>query len=208
MNKAHDTKEIFVAYPYALYDKSDYRRACQRAGRAFGVKVVFADEHIVSEPILAKIRRSIQIADFSVFDISGWNPNVTLEWGMAYALGVRRYIFYNPDHDTVLDVPSNMRGLDRMQYRTFSELENGLTLLLGQRYGHPGESRKDYEAKMRRAFLHHLRNEPSGLSSAELAELLGCNPKVAAVILNQMVKGGVLGVSGATRGARYFIKPR
>ena len=211
MNKAHDTKEIFVAYPYALYNRGDYRRVYQRVGREFGVKVVFADEHIVSEHILAKIRRSIQIADFSVFDISGWNPNVTLELGMAFALGESWFICYNPEHNSVSEVPGNLRGLDRIQYRSFSELEDGLVLLMNQRYSRRGErreSRRDQVAPMKRMILGYLRSEAGGLPAAELAELLGCSRKVASVILNEMVKDGGLGVSGATRGARYFIKPR
>ena len=208
MSKPTDTKEIFVAYPYTLYNKGDYRRAYQRVGREFGVKMVFADEHITGEHILAKIRRSIQIADFSVFDISGWNPNVTLELGMAFALNSAWFICYNPDHNSVSEVPSNLRGLDRIQYRTFSELEDGLLLLLDQRYQRGGESRDDHVARMRQTILRFLRHEADGLPAVELAALLGCSRMVASVILREMVKDGVLGASGATRGARYFIKAR
>ena len=207
--KPHYTKEVFVAYPYTLYDKGDYRRVYQRVGREFGVNMVFADEHITGEHILAKIRRGIQIADFSVFDISGWNPNVTLELGMAFALpDAAWFICYNPNHNKVSEVPSNLRGLDRIQYRTFSELEDGLILLMSQRYPREDESRDDHVAHMRRMILGFLRNEQRGLTAVELAGLLGCSRTVASVILKEMVKDKMLAASGATRGARYFIKPR
>jgi hypothetical protein len=71
-------RQIFVAYAYSLYDRRDYRRVFTGLEKTYGVKFIFADEKITNMHILQKIISYIKTSDFSLFDISGWNPNVTL----------------------------------------------------------------------------------------------------------------------------------
>ena len=40
-------KQIFIAYAYNLYDKSDYRRIFATHEKTYGVKFIFADERAV-----------------------------------------------------------------------------------------------------------------------------------------------------------------
>jgi hypothetical protein len=84
-----------------------------------------------------------RLSDFSLFDISGWNPNVTLELGIAIADSDNWYICFNPEKTPVSEVPSDIKGIDRIQYSSFSELEEKLTALLEQRY--PKEIRQPLE---------------------------------------------------------------
>ena len=86
------TKQIFVAYAYNLYDQRDYRKVYTSLEKAFGVKFIFADEKITNMHILQKIISYIRGSDFSLFDISSWNPNVTLELGIALATSDDWYI--------------------------------------------------------------------------------------------------------------------
>ena len=90
------SKQVFVAYAYGLYDKRDYRKVFANLERAFGVRFIFADEKITNMHILQKILSYIRSSDFSLFDISSWNPNVTLELGIALALSDDWYICFNP----------------------------------------------------------------------------------------------------------------
>ena len=91
------TKQIFVAYAYTLYDQRDYRKVYSALEKAFGVKFIFADEKITNMHILQKIISYIRGSDFSLFDISAWNPNVTLELGIALATSDDWYICFNPE---------------------------------------------------------------------------------------------------------------
>ena len=155
------TKQVFVAYAYGLYDKRDYRKVFSALERAFGVRFVFADEKITNMHILQKIVSYIKASDFSLFDISSWNPNVTLELGVALALSDDWYICFDPKHTNVSEVPSDIRGIDRIQYGSFAELEDKLTALLDQRY--PRTVRTgvdDYIARLESDITELLGREP------------------------------------------------
>jgi hypothetical protein len=78
-NSVRKPRQIFVAYPYTLYDKADYRKPFAELGKAFDVQFVFADQKITTLHILQKIADYIRSSRFGIYDISGWNANVTLE---------------------------------------------------------------------------------------------------------------------------------
>lgn len=197
-------KQIFVAYAYNIYDKRDYRRVFASLEKVYGVQFIFADEKITNMHILQKIRSYISSSDFSLFDISGWNPNVTLELGIAIVQSENWYICLNPDNTPIGDVPSDIKGIDRIQYASFSELEEKLTALLEQRY--PKETRQpidDFISSLQKDVLGLLRRSP-GLRMEEIADILKIKVKMAQVVIGPMV-GRELRVEGKTRGARYFI---
>src|SRR6266480_3533751 len=127
-------RQIFVAYAYNIYPQRDYRRVFEALEKIYSVKFIFTDEKITNMHILQKIISYIDASDFSLFDISGWNPNVTLELGIALSRSDNWYIAFNPERTPIDDVPSDIKGIDRIQYKSFTELEEKLSLLLEQRY--------------------------------------------------------------------------
>lgn len=104
-----DQRSIFVAYAYNLYDRRDYRKVFTSLEQAFGVKFIFADEKITNMHIMQKIISYIQASDFSIYDISGWNPNVTLELGIGMMSKKDWYILLNPDKTPNQEVPTSPR---------------------------------------------------------------------------------------------------
>ena len=206
---AQRTRQVFVAYPYNLYPNADYRRVYNDVGKEFDVRFVFADERISGQHIMAKILREIRASDFSVFDISGWNPNVTLELGMAYALDAPHYICYNPEHNAQKDVPSNLRGISRIQYDSLSKLGDGLVALLDQQYPRERESLEEHADRMRRMVARLLGQAGAdGLSVVEISEMLQCNKRMARLIVTDMMEDGEVSSLGKGRGMRYAMKPR
>ena len=204
---AKRTRQVFVAYPYNLYPDADYRRVYQGVGRSFDVRFVFADEQVSNLHIMAKILRDIRASDFSMFDISGWNPNVTLELGMAYALDAPHYICYNPAHNARRDVPSNLRGFSRIQYDSMAKLENGLVALLNQQYPRERESLEEHTARMRGMVLRLLKSVGAkGMSVAEISETLQCYERMASALLEEMVEKGEVASTGGRRDPRYVVK--
>lgn len=127
-------REVFVAYSYGLYPGPDYRQVFERVAGNTDSRFVFADTRLTSEHILDKITKMIHEADLSLFDISDWNPNVTLELGIAKASGKPWYILIDPSRSTggIREAPADLRGFDRVQYGSFDQLERGLTRLLNQ----------------------------------------------------------------------------
>ena len=202
------TRQVFVAYPYNIYPDADYRRVYRSVGKDFDVRFVFADEEVSNEHIMAKILRDIRASDFSIFDISGWNANVTLELGMAYALNAPHYICYNPMHNATKDVPSNLRGFSRIQYDSLSKLEDGLVKLLDQQYPRESDSLDEHTARMRGAVARLLKEEAGnqGLSIAAISERLKCNKRMARVILEEMMSNDEVVSIGKGRGTHYVAR--
>ena len=199
------TKQIFVAYAYNLYDERDYRKVYSALEKAFDVKFIFADEKITNMHILQKIISYIRGSDFSLFDISSWNPNVTLELGIALATSQDWYICFNPEKTDVKEVPSDIRGLDRIQYTSFSDLEDRLSVLLDQRYPRgTHRSVDDYFESAKQQVIDLLRKQP-GLRVNEIADILNMNKKMAQVVVSQLVTDEQLRMEGKTRGAKYVL---
>ncbi len=196
-------RQIFVAYSYNLYDRRDYRRVFTALEKTYGVRFIFADEKITNMHILQKIISYIKTSDFSLFDISGWNPNVTLELGVALALSDNWYICFDPKHTPATEVPSDIKGLDRIQYGGFTELEEKLSGLLEQQY--PKQVRQpleDYLTAMR-SDVKKLVTEQPGLKMNQIAKIIGVEVKTAQVVVTPLV-GHDIRVKGQRRGARYF----
>ena len=197
-------RQIFVAYSYRLYPKDDYRRCFKELQKKYGVTFIFADEKITNMHIMKKIESYIRGSDFSIFDISGWNPNVTLELGFAMAISENWFITLDPSKTTVDEVPSDLRGLDRIQYSSFSELGAKLTALLDQRYSEKKRSSiEDYLTEQRAGIKKLLRKQP-GLTITSIAQLLQIEVPVAQLAMKPMAD--MLETKGRRKGMQYFLK--
>jgi hypothetical protein len=127
-------RDIFVAYPWTLYsNRASYKKAYTSLEKGLVVKFRFAEEKISSGHVLDKIEEMIQETAFGIYDVSSWNPNVTLEYGISRGLGAKAFIAFNPEKTQRKDVPTDVRGYDRLQYTDFDELE--------RQGGDPGHSR-------------------------------------------------------------------
>lgn len=204
--------KVFVAYPYSI-PKSDYRKAFRRVGKQFGVEFTYADAKITNIHILEKIVEMIEEAEFSVFDVTTWNANVALELGIAMGSDQDYYVLFNP-HDGRGDVPSDLGGIDRLQYTSYSELEEEVARLLRQQFGAPLKER-DAKAKERGVEVtSHLeaiaseipgvvKREP-GLAIGGIASQMGIPIEVAKSLVRPLVSDGRLRADGVKRGTKYF----
>jgi hypothetical protein len=204
---AKNQRQVFVAYSYKLYPKQDYRRGFQELARAFKVEFTFADERITSLHILQKIANYIRTSRFGIYDISGWNPNVTLELGLAFGMGERSFIAIDPAKTEIDEVPSDLRGMDRIQYGSYTDLQQGVERLLQQEF--PVQPAHDVENQ-----LSQLRDQTisvvgdsEGLKIPDIAKLLGVSIDMAKVVVKPLV-GKSLRIEGIKRGARYFLQDK
>jgi hypothetical protein len=172
---------------------------------AFHVEFVFADEKITSLHILQKIANYIRSSRFGIYDISGWNANVTLELGLAFGLNERAFIAIDPAKTHIDEVPSDLRGIDRIQYSSYSELQEGLAKLLAQEI--PVQPAHDVENQLTQLREQAIRviGEGDGLKVTDIAELLGVSVDMAKLVVRPLV-GGHLELKGIKRGARYYPK--
>lgn len=197
-------KQVFVAYSYKLYPKDDYRKLYKELEKQFDVTFIFADEKITNMHIMKKIESYIRGSDFSVFDISGWNPNVTLELGFAMAANDQWYIAIDPSKTEIQEVPSDLRGLDRIQYGSYTELQTKLTILIEQRYPKKKPSSISDFLEDRKAQVLQLLHKSPGLTVSALSQVLGLDVPVVQLVLQPML-GHELEWRGNTRGRKYYL---
>lgn len=197
-------KQVFVAYSYKEYPKADYRKVFTEIEQEYELTFVFADEKITNMHILQKIISFIRASEFAVFDITGWNPNVTLELGFAMATTDNWYIAYNLAKTDLAEVPADLRGLDRIQYGSFAELGEKLRALIEQRYPKRTEGIDAYLDGLRNSAKNALGSQP-GMTMAELAELLGASVKVTQLAVRPLVNTE-LESTGKTKAMKYYLK--
>ena len=126
-----------MAYPYASIG---YREGLARAFEGSGVELLYADERLFNDHVLHKIERMIAESDLSVFDLTGVNPNVMLELGVAIG-GKHPYVVVLK-RDAVEVLVSDIRGWDQLRYDTYEELGASLRDFIERKAVPAREARK------------------------------------------------------------------
>ena len=192
-----------------------------------GVEFIFADERVSDQHIMAKILRGLNPRIFRCLTL--WNPNVTLELGMAYALdaplaqrakGRPQLCALSPHFPIPLLQSVTTRRTTRKRtspatcgafrgFNTMSKLGDGLVALLDQQYPREHESLEEHTGRMRGMVARLLgRAGAEGLSVVEISEMLQCNKRMARLIVEDMMEDGEASSLGKGRGMRYVMKPR
>lgn len=194
---------IFVACPYTLFPLDDYNAAFSAVGKLYDVKFQFANEKITSDHLLTKVGNLIRDCQISLFDITGWNANVAMELGIAVGLGRRFFILHNHKIDQHGDVPSDIRGIDRIQYASNSELEAKLIILIKQELP-PEDGRSNSTFDMLKSSIVETLNSSPGLGLAKLAEAAGEDKLLIQSSVRAMVASGELKTRGEKKGTKYY----
>jgi hypothetical protein len=200
-------RKIFVAYPYS-FPKEDYRRPYQELEKAFGVKFEFADDRITNLHLLKKVTRMIVTSRFSLFDITNWNPNVTLELGIAVGRSSSYYLLFNPNIAEE-DAPSDLGGIDRIQYTSYAELGERLSELLAQEYGLPTSDKPATGQEQMEAIRDAVRERVGagdGPKVGDIAADLKIATELTKAIVRPLAEAGEIETTGQTRGVRYWPK--
>jgi hypothetical protein len=109
---------VFVGHPFASrFPVKKFRKIFKE----LPFKVIYGNTDFQAEHLLDIMRGSILKADFSIFDLSNWNPNVALELGLAQGLkkkpGKAYYIILNTRRSE--NVPSDIQGIQRLEYTSY-----------------------------------------------------------------------------------------
>jgi hypothetical protein len=204
-----NSRSIFVAYPYD-FSQDDYRGAFAEVGQEFEVEFTYADEQITNRQILDKVTEMIQMAGFGIFDITTWNPNVALELGISLGLKEDYYVLFDPTKGQTT-IPTDLGGIDRLEYEDYSSLKEGLRRLLEQQFGAPGDPDRsgstgdDFNTlieQLRVEALEVVAEEP-GIQIGGIAAKLAVDIAYARIIARPLV-GDSLETRGARRGTRYY----
>jgi len=99
-----------------------YKYGIIPALKAAGLKAWKADESIKNIDVMCKICEGIQSSRYAIINISGWNPNVLFELGLAYGLGKETVLIKGHEEK----VPADLRGMEYIEYRNSDELRKKL----------------------------------------------------------------------------------
>jgi hypothetical protein len=109
---------VFVGHPFAgRFPVTRFRGIF----KDLPFKVIYGNTDIQTKHLLNIMKSNIGKSDFSVFDLSDWNPNVALELGLAEGLKRKPqknyYIVLNTRRSR--EVPSDVRGIQRLEYTSY-----------------------------------------------------------------------------------------
>jgi hypothetical protein len=94
----------FIVMPFSQEWSTDVHRILARACQAAGVRPVRGDDLFTPTDILEDIWQSINAADFVIADITGRNPNVLYELGIAHTLAKPVLILSQEAADIPIDL--------------------------------------------------------------------------------------------------------
>jgi len=119
---------VFIGMPFRPEFENVYRYAIKPALDSLGLIPWKANEVIQNIDLMCKVCGGIQICASTIFDISGWNPNVLFELGLVYGLGKEAFIIKRKD----AEVPVDLKGMVYIEYDDFDELRGVLLKYLAK----------------------------------------------------------------------------
>jgi hypothetical protein len=108
------TNSCFVVMPFEPLYLAEYERVIKPALESAGLACVRGDEIYANQAIVQDIWLSIRRSRMVVAELSGRNPNVMYEIGLAHAIG-KPIVFLTRNED---DVPFDLRALRYIFYDT------------------------------------------------------------------------------------------
>jgi hypothetical protein len=119
LNPAEIKNKVFVAVPFHDDYKNSYEYGIKLALESVGMDFYRADNKISNKDIWCKICNEIQTCGIFLANISGLNPNVMLELGLAYGLGKKVVLVKDTDTKTV----SDLGAIEYIEYAHEGELQ-------------------------------------------------------------------------------------
>jgi len=168
---------VFFGFPYE-FDRDfgdDYRGILRRACSDLGAEYVFGDKEFTADSLVSKMNSCIDSCEYAFFDITGFNPSVMMELGIAFHSKGRLFFMYDEAKHrnsaivkaTKDQIPTNIRGQDHFTYRTLYDLDFGVRSSLRNALGIGKSSLQDLKLKINGI----LRKKPQRIG--EIAETLG-----------------------------------
>ena len=118
--------QVFIGMPFRAELLDSYEHGIKPALNQIGFSPWKADEEIKTIDIMCKVCLKLQKSKYAILNITGWNPNVLFELGLAYGLNKKTILI----KDRASDVPADLRNLEYLEYSNSSELFSKLSKAL------------------------------------------------------------------------------
>jgi hypothetical protein len=210
---------VFVGCPWRtirpkferVFNKKTFKR---RFPLAF--TIVGRDGNQRAEDLFAEIKRQIDTCSVAIFDVSGGNANVALEFGYAQGLEVQCYVFVNEHRQFARDLKpsqaiiSDLGGVRRNPYKNEEALERLLRQFAEQH---------DYTKRVRKTAVKHRFSileeaalmaipraftDSNKMRRADLRQRIkadyGCGDEIAEKVIEAAKKGKLIEISVGQHG--------
>jgi hypothetical protein len=122
LNPDYQGNKIFIAMPFSDEYKDSYNYGIVPVLDGLGYQYYKADNEITNKDIMCKICQQIQSCQMAIINISGLNPNVMLEQGLAYGLGKPVIILKDKSTKAISDLGS----IEYIEYSHAGDLQQKL----------------------------------------------------------------------------------
>ena len=208
---------VFFGYPFTpALPKDDYRKVLEDLEEELPLRLWYFLDEVTTTELMRKIWRAVLRSDLAIFDVSGGNPNVAFELGLAVAQNKGCIT-------TLMSGAANPLGsadlgyAERAEYTSASSLKDILRKLLlskssacrairdvsYQIFDSSGlETRESIEINVRKILSQVYRFKKVTKTHAE--QVFG-DRKLADIAMSKLREVGVLQVEGQKRGAKYVF---
>lgn len=119
--KIEDDDLIFIAMPFDKYHNLIYEFGIKKCIERLKVAIYRADKQFDNRDLFCKICEKIQQARYFIADISGYNPNVMIELGIAIGFGKKIMLLKEKDEDTNKRIISDLAGVEYFCYTSIND---------------------------------------------------------------------------------------
>jgi nucleoside 2-deoxyribosyltransferase len=207
---------VFMGYPFTPpLPADDYRAVVAELQEELPVRFWYFLDEITTAEMMRKIWRAMLRADVAIFDVSGGNPNVAFELGLAVGDNKKCMTILKTGEPNPLG-SADLGYAERAEYTSAATLKDklreivtsqlsGLRLLSELSYGllpTAGDmSREEVEQRLREVLLKVFENRQ--IQKRQAIAILG--EGLATAALNALREKDVLRVEGQRRGARWVF---
>ncbi len=152
--------QVFVGLPWRTV-RPKYDRIIPALEKRYPLHftIVGRNDSQDARALFEVIKERIQTSSYAIFDATGGNANVSLEYGYAEGIGIARAIFLSAHKaaqkasaaDTII---SDLTGMRRVQYKTEAQLEADLRKLCREH---------DYTKRFEKALRKIIEDKGKGL---------------------------------------------
>jgi hypothetical protein len=208
---------VFMGYPWnPPLPQEDYNRVVADLQDELPVRFWYFADEVTTAEMMRKIWRAILRADLAVFDVTGGNPNVGFELGLAVGENRRCMTLLREGGPNPLGA-ADLGYAERAEYDSAAKLKEVLTTLALTRstamrvpyelsfelVDHPdAPSRAVLEERIRAVLLKVFRDKK--ITKNQATTILG-SAGLSTVALNGLRDREVLQISGIKGGARWVF---
>lgn len=211
------TNFVFLGFPYkAPIPLDDYRASLRSLESTLPVRFWYFLEEYTTDELMRKLWRAILRADICIFDVSGGNPNVSLELGLAIARFKRCSAIIKTGAENPLG-RSDMSYAELLEYSSSETLKDTIVRILkgkstamttirqSSEYLYDSSIHKsvdEVEIRITKIVAEVFKH---GKITKQRAEELVGNRKFADVAMRHLREKQVLAIEGAKRGAKWVF---